>query len=398
MAMPPARADTSTTASAGARDGDDADRALMARALALAALGLHTTTPNPRVGAVVVRDGAILGEGFHRRPGEAHAEVAALADARARGHDPRGATVYVNLEPCNHHGRTGPCSRALIDAGVARVVFAMRDPHAIAAGGAEALAAAGIAVTEGVAQEDARELNIGFVANALRGVPWVRVKLAASLDGRTALASGASQWITGAPARADGHAWRARACAILTGVGTVMKDDPQLTVREVATTRQPLRVVVDRHGETPSTARVLAGGHALIVTASGARDRAFGDVEVLSMPNADGKVDLAGMLRALGSRGINEVHVEAGARLVGALVDAGLVDEFLVYLAPSVIGDPARGMAERAAPLAALDARTRLAFRSIEPIGDDLRIVARVLRAPGDPRTLGPRSPDVAPR
>jgi diaminohydroxyphosphoribosylaminopyrimidine deaminase/5-amino-6-(5-phosphoribosylamino)uracil reductase len=345
---------------------------------------------------VVVRDGAILGEGFHRRPGEAHAEVAALDDARACGHDPRGATVYVNLEPCNHQGRTGPCAQALIDAGVARVVFAMRDPNTVAAGGAATLAAAGVDVTEGIAEDAARELNPGFVANAVRGTPWVRVKLAASLDGRTALAGGVSQWITGPAARADGHAWRARACAILTGVGTVAKDDPQLTVREVATPRQPLRVIVDRHGATPPASRVLADGNALLVTASCAAGRDFGGNEVVALPDANGKVDLAAMLRMLGSRGINEVHVEAGAKLVGALVDAGLVDEFLVYLAPSIIGDPARGMAERAAPLAALAARTRLAFRSVESIGDDLRIVARVLRDAGDPFALAPRT--AAPR
>jgi diaminohydroxyphosphoribosylaminopyrimidine deaminase/5-amino-6-(5-phosphoribosylamino)uracil reductase len=388
MAASPASAGTTAMAAATRPNADAADRTFMLRALELAARGLYTTTPNPRVGAVVVRDGVTLGEGFHSRPGEAHAEVAALDDARARGHDPRGATVYVNLEPCNHRGRTGPCTRELIDAGVARVVFAMRDPHAVAAGGAATLSAAGIAVTEGVAEDAARELNVGFIARVVRGMPWVRVKLAASLDGRTALASGESQWITGAAARADGHAWRARACAILTGVGTVAKDDPQLTVRGVATPRQPLRVVVDRHAATPPSARVLAGGNALIVTASAGGDLASAGVEVLDLPDGNGKVDLARMMRTLAARGINEVHVEAGAKLVGALVDAGLVDEFLVYLAPSLIGDPARGMAERAAPLAALDARLRLSFRSVEPVGDDLRIVARVVREAGDPLAL----------
>jgi diaminohydroxyphosphoribosylaminopyrimidine deaminase/5-amino-6-(5-phosphoribosylamino)uracil reductase len=389
MAASPANAGMAASA-ATPQDQVSTDLAFMARALELAARGIYTTTPNPRVGAVVARGGEILGEGFHRRPGEAHAEVAALDDARARGHDPRGATVYVNLEPCNHQGRTGACTRALIDAGVARVVFAMRDPHAVAAGGAATLAAAGIAVTEGIAEDAAQELNVGFIARVVRGMPWVRVKLAASLDGRTALAGGESQWITGAAARADGHAWRARACAILTGVGTVAKDDPQLTVRDVPTPRQPLRIVVDRHAATPPSARVLAGGTALMVTASGGRDRASAGVDVLELPDGNGKVDLPGMLRTLAARGINEIHVEAGAKLVGALVDAGLVDEFLVYLAPSLIGDPARGMAERALPLAALDARVRLAFRSVEPIGDALRIVARVVREPGDPLALGP--------
>jgi diaminohydroxyphosphoribosylaminopyrimidine deaminase / 5-amino-6-(5-phosphoribosylamino)uracil reductase len=359
---------------------DSADRQWMARALELAAQGLFTTTPNPRVGAVVVKDGVVIGEGLHRRAGEAHAEVAALADARARGHDPRGATVYVNLEPCNHQGRTGPCSRALIDAGVARVVFAIAEPYAPAQGGAAALRAAGIEVEEGTGAEAARELNLGFLSNVTRGVPWVRVKSAASLDGRTALADGASQWITGAAARADGHAWRARACAILTGVGTVVRDDPALTVRAVATTRQPLRVIVDRRGETPRDARVFADGNALVVTAKGRHEASFGAVEVLDLPDPRGRVDLAAMMRALAGRGINELHVESGGRLVGALTDAGLVDEFLVYLAPSIIGDPARGIAQRAAPLADLAARTPLAFHRIDRIGGDLRIIARVLR------------------
>jgi diaminohydroxyphosphoribosylaminopyrimidine deaminase/5-amino-6-(5-phosphoribosylamino)uracil reductase len=382
--MPGAHVPPIAQAAADPGPGNAADRAFMARALELASLGLYTTTPNPRVGAVVVRDGAVIGEGFHRKAGEAHAEIAALADARARGHDVHGTTVYVNLEPCNHHGRTGPCSRALIDAGVGRVVFAMRDPFGPAQGGAAALASAGIAVTEGVRESEARELNIGFVSKVVRGVPWVRVKVAASLDGRTALASGESQWITGGAARADGHAWRARACAILTGVGTIVQDDPALTVREVATTRQPLRVVIDRHGDTPRDARVLADGNALIVTAARKPGATFGAIEVLELPDAAGRVDLRALMRVLATRGVNELHVEAGARLNGALVDAGLVDEFVVYLAPSIIGDPARGVAERAAPLATLAARTPLEFHRVDTIGDDLRVIARVRREPGD--------------
>lgn len=358
----------------------------MALALAQAVRGLFTATPNPRVGCVIVRGGNVIGEGFHERAGGPHAESAALADARARGNDPRGATVYVTLEPCNHQGRTGPCSEALIDAGVARVVFAMRDPHAAAQGGAATLAAAGIAIDEGVLEEDARELNLGFVSNVTRGMPWVRSKIAASLDGRTALLDGKSQWITGPEARADGHAWRARACAILTGVGTVAQDNPALTVRALPTSRQPLRIVVDRHGDTPRDARVLADDNALIVTASSKPGTAFGKVEVLDLPNPEGRVDLAALLRVLASRGINELHVEAGARLNGALVEAGLVDEFLVYLAPSMIGEPARGMAMRAAPLAVLDGRIPLAFHGVERIGADLRIVARVIHTDGSMR------------
>ena len=224
------------------------------------------------MGCVLVRDGSVIGEGFHARAGEPHAEVNALADARARGHDPRGATLYVTLEPCNHHGRTPPCVDAIVAAGIARVVAAMRDPNPAAARGAERLRDGGHrASTSDCSRTEARELNIGFVSRMTRDLPWVRMKVAASIDGRTALQNGASQWITGPEARADGHAWRARACAILTGVGTVLRDDPLLTVRAVTTTRQPLRVVIDRHGDTPLDARVLAGGRCLIVTA-GARE------------------------------------------------------------------------------------------------------------------------------
>jgi diaminohydroxyphosphoribosylaminopyrimidine deaminase / 5-amino-6-(5-phosphoribosylamino)uracil reductase len=357
------------------------DREHMARALVLAARGLHTTSPNPRVGCVVVSDGVVVGEGFHVRPGQPHAEINALADARDRGHDVRGATLYVTLEPCNGHGRTPPCVDAVIAAGVGRVFAAMRDPNPAQAHGGERLRAAGIDVSFGLLDADARELNIGFVSAMTRGRPWVRAKLAASLDGRTALVSGESQWITGPEARADGHAWRARACALLTGVGTVLQDDPQLTVRAVDTPRQPLRIVVDRHGQTPASARVLADGNALVVTA-GERNAAWpSTLEVLALPDANGRVDLAAMMRALAGRGVNELHVEAGAKLTGALVEAGLVDELLLYVAPALIGDPARGMAERRAPLPSLAARTSLAWHSVERIGGDLRVIARVLNA-----------------
>jgi len=357
---------------------DDADRAFMARALRLAERGLYTATPNPRVGCVIVRDGEVLGEGWHERAGLPHAEVNALADARARGHDPRGATLYVTLEPCNHTGRTPPCTEALVGAGIGRVVIAMADPNPLAAHGAARLRAAGLRVDLGLLEDDARELNIGFVSRSTRGRPWVRMKAAASLDGRTALANGASQWITGEAARADGHRWRARACAVLTGIGTVRQDDPQLTVRAVDTPRQPLRIVVDRHGQTPPTARALAGGGALIVT-SGARNPDWpADVEALPLPDAEGRVDLAAMMRELGARGMNELHVEAGGRLNGALLAAGLVDELLVYLAPCVIGDPARGVADFRDGLVRLADRVPLAIRAVDRVGADLRIVARV--------------------
>ena len=358
----------------------DGDRAHMARALALAGRGLYTATPNPRVGCVIVKDGAVIGEGWHERTGAPHAEVNALADARARGHDPRDATLYVTLEPCNHTGRTPPCTDAVIAAGIGRVVAAMADPNRAAAHGGARLRAAGIAVDVGLLDDEARELNIGFVSRMTCGRPWVRMKAAASLDGRTALASGASQWITGEAARADGHAWRARACAILTGIGTVRQDDPQLSVRGVATPRQPRRVVIDRHGETPPGARVLAGEGALIVTA-GARNPLWpSGVEVLAMPDRDGRVDLAALMRALGERGTNELHVEAGGKLNGALLAAGLVDELLLYLAPCLLGDPARGIAEFRNGLAQLSDRVALAIRDVARVGDDLRVLARVVR------------------
>lgn len=358
----------------------DLDRSMMARALALAARGLYTTTPNPRVGCVIARGDTVLAEGWHERPGLVHAEVAALDDARARGSDVRGATAYVTLEPCNHQGRTGPCSVALIAAGIGRVVAAMRDPHPLAKGGAERLREAGIAVEFGLREAEALALNRGFVSVVSRGIPWVRTKIAASIDGRTALANGASRWITGDAARADGHAWRARACAILTGVGTVRHDDPELTVRAVATSRQPLRVVVDRRAELPPGARVLAGGHALVVTAGGRNDAWPEGVETLALPDRNGRVDLGALMRALAQRGVNELHVEAGARLNGALLVAGLIDEVLLYLAPCAIGEPARGMFGLREELASLDGRIPLAFESVERVGDDLRIVARVMR------------------
>jgi diaminohydroxyphosphoribosylaminopyrimidine deaminase/5-amino-6-(5-phosphoribosylamino)uracil reductase len=363
--------------------GAAVDRALMARALALAARGLYTTSPNPRVGCVVARGSDVIGEGWHERAGLAHAERLALDDARARGHELRGATVYVTLEPCNHTGRTPPCVDALIDARVGRVVAAMPDPNPVASGGAARLREGGIAVETGLMADEARELNPGFVSRMTRGRPWVRTKLAASLDGKTALASGASRWITGEAARADGHAWRARACAILTGIGTVREDDPELTVRAVATTRQPRRVVVDRYAETPPTARVLAGGHAIVATARDANAAWPAGTRTLALPDAEGRVDLRALMHELALDGVNELHVEAGARLNGALLDARLVDEIVCYLAPSLIGDPAPGLFHPRMPLADLAARTPLAFTSVDRFGDDVRIVARVLHGEG---------------
>jgi len=353
------------------------DRTLMQRALALAERGLYTATPNPRVGCVIVQGERVVGEGWHARAGLAHAEANALAEAGAAA---RGATVYLTLEPCNHQGRTPPCAEALVAAGVARVVCAMRDPNAAAAHGGDRLAAAGICFDLGLLEDAARELNIGFVSRMTRARPWVRMKIAATLDGRTALADGRSQWITGAEARADGQRWRARACALLTGIGTVKADDPRLTVREVETPRQPLRVVVDSRLETPPTARILEGGNALLFCGvdDAVRRRALEaqGAEVVLRANAGAKVDLVLMLEALARRGVNELHVEAGFKLNGSLVREGCVDEFLFYLNPSLLGDTAQGMVDLPAP-AALDARAQLRLHSAEPVGADLRVIAR---------------------
>jgi diaminohydroxyphosphoribosylaminopyrimidine deaminase/5-amino-6-(5-phosphoribosylamino)uracil reductase len=363
----------------------EADFIHMQRALTLAARGMYTTTPNPRVGCVLVKDGMAIGEGFTQPAGQDHAEVQALKDARRRGHDPQGATAYVSLEPCSHFGRTPPCVHALIDARVKRVIAAMEDPNPQVSGrGLAMLRDAGIDVRCGLLANEERELNIGFVSRMTRKRPWVRMKIAASLDGRTALPTGESQWITGEAARADGHAWRARACAILTGIGTVRDDDPQLTVRAVDTPRQPLRVLIDSRLDVPLTARLLEGAPPLVFcgridahNAAQANALATRGIEVLPLANAQGKVDLQAMLKVLGERGINELHVEAGHKLNGSLLREGCVDELLIYLAPSLLGAGSAGMFDVAAP-AVLDARTRLAFHSIERIGDDLRILARL--------------------
>ncbi len=357
------------------------DHEFMARALQLARKGLFTTTPNPRVGCVIVSDGRIVGEGWHERAGEAHAEIHAL---NAAGKAARGATAYVTLEPCSHHGRTPPCADALIEAGVARVVAAMRDPDPRVGGnGLEMLRAAGIACEDGLMEAEARELNIGFVSRMTRGRPWVRLKVAASLDGKTALNNGRSQWITGPEARRDGHAWRARACAILTGAGTVRDDDPRLTVRDVETTRQPLRVVVDSHLETPPAARILEGGHALVATASedAAKTAALcaAGAEVVVLPNPQGKVDLPGLLQALAERGVNELHVEAGHKLNGSLLREGWVDELLIYFAPTLLGS---GREMFPLPeLTDLAGRRDLKIVDLRRVGSDIRILARPLAA-----------------
>lgn len=350
----------------------------MSRAIELAERGLFTTTPNPRVGCVIVRDGCVVGEGWHVRAGEPHAEVRALSMA---GDAARSATAYVTLEPCAHHGRTPPCAEALVKAGIARVVTAMEDPNPLVAGrGLGILRAAGIEVIAGVQEARARELNIGFISRMSRGRPWLRLKAAATLDGKTALDNGVSQWITGDDARRDAHRWRARSCAVLTGIGTVRDDDPQLNVRAIPTERQPLRIVVDARLETPLNARLLDGGPVLIAAAVDNPERIAAlqrrGADVVILPNAGGKVDLSALLLELGRRGINEVLAESGFKLNGSLLREGCVDELILYLAPALVGDAARGLFNLPA-LSSLDDKRQLNFHDVRQVGRDLRIIAR---------------------
>ena len=359
------------------------DRLRLQDALALAESSFGLTEPNPRVGCVIGHaDGRVLGRGATQQAGGPHAEVMALRDAQAQGHATAGATAWVTLEPCAHHGRTPPCCDALIAAGLARVVVALADPFPQVNGaGLARLRAAGIEVllADADIEHAARDINIGFLSRVQRGLPWVRLKMAASLDGITALPDGQSQWITGEAARRDGHAWRRRASAVLTGIGTVLADDPRLDVRWVATPAQPQRVVVDSRWRLPATARVLqAPGRALVV---GAIDPGLAPPAItaagatlLHAPGPDGRVDLRSMLQQLAARGINELHVEAGAVLNGALLGAGLVDELLLYLAPRLLG-PGRAMAQWPA-LGALTESLDFRFTQLQMVGDDLRIRA----------------------
>nr|WP_035202096.1 bifunctional diaminohydroxyphosphoribosylaminopyrimidine deaminase/5-amino-6-(5-phosphoribosylamino)uracil reductase RibD [Acidovorax sp. CF316] len=354
------------------------------KALELATQALCLSNPNPRVGCVITTpDGQVLGQGFTQQAGGPHAEVMALRDAAARGNGVQGATAYVTLEPCSHQGRTGPCCDALIGAGIGKVVASLADPNPLVSGqGFARLRAAGVEVVAGPGATESRELNIGFFSRMVRGTPWVRLKTAASLDGTTALANGQSQWITSPAARADGHAWRARACAVLTGIGTVLDDDPRLDVRDVATPRQPHLVIVDSQLQTPLQARLFSipGRTCLIYTASDdtAKKAALENhgATVICLPNPQGKVDLGAMLQDLGRRAINELHVEAGHKLNGSFLREGLVDELLLYLAPRLLG-PGLGIAQ-AAPLQALADGTALEYVSVDRLGPDLRLVARV--------------------
>ncbi|BAZ93582.1 pyrimidine deaminase [Thiohalobacter thiocyanaticus] len=363
---------------------DADDIRYMSRALQLARRGLYTTDPNPRVGCVLVKDGEIVGEGWHERAGQPHAEVHALRAAGARA---RGATAYVTLEPCSHHGRTPPCSEALIGAGVDRVVAAMQDPNPQVAGeGLARLEAAGIVTESGVLASESAALNPGFIQRMRNGRPWVRCKLAMSLDGRTALASGESQWITGPAARADVHRLRARSSAILTGSGTVLADDPSLTARpdgmDDSELLQPLRVVLDTRLTLAPTAKLLSQpGQTLVLTASddAARRQALeaAGAEVAVLPVRDDRLDLPAALRLLGERELNEVMVEAGPTLAGAMLQAGLVDELIIYMAPQLLGDAARGLFHLPG-LATMADRVALTIEDIRAVGPDWRIRARL--------------------
>ncbi len=361
------------------------DTTHMKNALALAREALFLTSPNPRVGCVIVSaNGVVLGSGHTQRAGEAHAEVMALRDAQTKHHDVKGATAYVTLEPCSHQGRTGPCCDALIHAGLARVVVAESDPNPEVAGqGIARLRAAGVQVDVGLLGAKAHELNIGFFKRMTQGTPWVRMKIAASLDGQTALDNGASQWITSPPARDDGHAWRARACAVLTGIGTVLEDDPQLDVRAVPTPRQPTLVVMDSRLETPTSAKLFTPQrpvwiYCAVDTPQRRQALEAKGAQVVCLPNASDKVDLAAMLQDLAHKQINEVHVEAGHKLNGSLLREGLVDELLTYLAPKLMGQ-GRGMTNLG-PFTTLNDAKALSFHEVTQIGPDLRILARLSR------------------
>lgn len=362
------------------------DQAFMARAIALTERGRNTATPNPSVGCVIVKNGRIIGEGWHERAGEPHAEVRALA---ACTESVEGSTVYVSLEPCAHQGRTPPCADLLVASKVARVVAALEDPNPLVHGfGATRLRDAGTRVDIGLLAEDAEEAHRGFLQRMRTGRPWMRIKAAASLDGRIALANGESKWITGEEARRDVHALRARSCAMLTGIGTVMRDDPELTVRHVPCTRQPRRVLIDSRLDVSPDAKILKGEPPIIFTVSddAAKRKALEALgaEVVTAPTDDlktGKTDLAAIARELAARGFNEVTVETGSKLNGSLLAAGVIDEIVLYMAPKILGDTAQGLF--ALPeLTSLDQAKKCRIVDVKQIGDDLRITARLSPSP----------------
>ena len=361
----------------------ESDIQWMSLALTWAEKAMNITTPNPRVGCVIVNSqGVLIGSGHTQAAGQAHAEIMALQDAKQQGHAVAGATAYVTLEPCSHQGRTGPCCDALIHADLARVVVAVQDPNPQVSGnGVTRLRQAGIQVDMGVLEDKAKLLNLGFFKRMAQGVPWMRLKVAASLDGQTALSNGESQWITSSAARQDGHAWRARACAVLTGIGTVLEDDPLLNVRDLDTPRQPTLVIVDSKLETPLNAKLWQTQREVwVYCAQEHTDRKAAleakGAHVMCLPNAQGKVDLHALHKDLGQKAINEVHIEAGFKLNGSLLAAGVVDELLVYLAPLLIGH-GMGMANLG-PFEALSQALKLDIQNVTPIGDDIRLIAHI--------------------
>ncbi|WP_292988896.1 bifunctional diaminohydroxyphosphoribosylaminopyrimidine deaminase/5-amino-6-(5-phosphoribosylamino)uracil reductase RibD [Nitrosomonas sp.] len=358
-----------------------ADYAFMSHALQLAEKGLYTTSPNPRVGCVITQNGHIVGSGWHKKAGQAHAEINALGQA---GNAARGATVYVTLEPCSHHGRTPPCVDALIKAGVSRVVIAMEDPNPQVLGnGRAALEQANISVQTGLLQEQAQALNIGFVARMRYRKPWMRLKIAASLDGKTALNNGQSQWITGEAARIDGHRWRARSCAMMTGIGTILADNARLSVRHIPTSRQPKKIIIDNRMEIPLDAHVLQGEETFIFTTACADTDKIATLEkmgvqviICKQTNQD-KIDLTGMIATLADLEFNEILVEAGSGLNGALIRARLVDELILYMAPSLLGSSAKDMLQLP-ELTNLDQKVLLKIKDVRMIGWDMRLIARL--------------------
>ena len=356
------------------------DYAFMSTALRLAEKGLYSTTPNPHVGCVIARNEQIVGSGWHERAGQPHAEINAL---NAAGEAARGATAYVTLEPCSHYGRTPPCANALIEAGIAKVIIAMEDPNPLVSGrGCALLQQAGIAVQTGLLQAEAHALNVGFITRMVHKKPWIRLKIAASLDGKVALNNGISQWITGEAARQDGHRWRARSCAIMTGIGTVRSDNPLLTVRHVQTSRQPRKIVVDSHLTMPLDAILLQGEEVFIFTANSEHQEKKAALSklgtrVVVLPNAEGMVDLEKMMVMLADWGMNEILVEAGSGLNGALINAGLVNEMIIYLAPHLLGDDAQGMI-RLPELRNLEHKKILEIQDLRMIGQDIRVIARL--------------------
>ncbi|HUI99283.1 MAG TPA: bifunctional diaminohydroxyphosphoribosylaminopyrimidine deaminase/5-amino-6-(5-phosphoribosylamino)uracil reductase RibD [Usitatibacter sp.] len=355
------------------------DHAFMSRALALAERGRNTATPNPNVGCVIVKGGRAVGEGWHERAGEAHAEVRALESMRE---SPEGSTAYVTLEPCSHHGRTPPCAEALVAAKLVRVVCALEDPNPQVRGrGIAKLREAGIRADVGLMAREAEEAHRGFLTRMRTGRPWMRIKAAASLDGRIALANGASRWITSEAARRDVHALRARSCAMLTGIGTVRHDDPELTVRLVPCSRQPRRVLIDHRLEVPLSAKILQGEPPIIVTVSDDPGRRAAlearGAEVVRVPGDGRKADLAALAQFLGSRGFNEVTVETGGKLMGSLVRSGVIDELVLYLAPMLLGDDAQGLFAMG-ELVRLEEAPRLRITDVRNVGEDIRITARM--------------------